>query len=873
MFAASKTASVSAAYQISRSLRFNSADSAYLNRTPASAGNRRTWTWSGWVKRGSFASQGHFMRVNSGLETALRLRVEDNSLMFYTNNGSTNTSDLRTTAIFRDPSAWYHIIFAIDTTQATASDRAKIYVNGVQQTSFSVATYPTQNLDTGFNQAVVHGLGASPTPSEFFNGLMTEVNFIDGQQLTPSSFGETNAQTGVWQPKAYSGSYGTNGFYLNFSDNSNTTPVTLGKDYSGQAGVAITGSTTASSTTMTVVSLTGVSVGNIVTGTGIPANTYVTATGTLSVTLSQAATSTNASVSYTFSGNNWTPNNFSVTAGAGNDSLVDSPTSYGTDTGVGGTVRGNYATLNPLNVFSSPSIANGNLETSTSGTSVWKNVQATIGMSSDKFYWESTMSGGGTYYCVGVAIPTKVDSTYSTGEYGIWVYDGRGYKIGEGGSSSTAYGATYGSGDVIGIALDLTAGTITFYKNGTSQGVAFSTGLTGVTVLPQFGVYYNGSTNTQIVNFGQRAFAYTAPSGFKALCTQNLPTPTIGATSATQANKYYDANLYTGNGSTQSITNSGSFQPDWVWIKGRSVSYSNLLFDAVRGTNKSIFSNNTNAEVTDTDALTAFNSNGFTMGAKADINGSGTTYVGWQWKANGAGSTNTSGSITSTVSANTTSGFSIVTYTGTGANATVGHGLGVAPSMLIIKKRSASGADGAWIVGHVGIVMGTGRLILNDTDSNSNAGASVLWNSTAASSTVFSLGDYTAVNNSGSTYVAYCFAPIAGYSAFGSYTGNGSADGPFVYTGFRPAYILIKRSSGVDGWFVMDSKRNTYNVANAILQPNNFATESVDTTNYGVDFLSNGFKIRNASTYYNASGGTLIYMAFAESPFKYSIAR
>jgi len=283
MFSSNTTQVSDGGYQISRSLRFNSADSAYLNRTPASAGNRQIWTWSGWVKLGRLDRYQTLIEVataDAGNRTAIHIDGGNQRLRFFCNN--TAAADVFTSQVFRDVSAWYHIVVAVDTTQATSSNRVKIYINGVQVTAFGTASYPSQNFNTQINTTEFHTIAKSydPTYSDFY---LTEINLIDGQALTPSSFGETNAQTGVWQPKAYSGSYGTNGFYLNFSDNSNTTAATLGKDYSGN-------------------------------------------------------------------GNNWTPNNFSVAAGAGNDSLVDSPTSYGTDTGVGGTVRGNYATLNPISL-------------------------------------------------------------------------------------------------------------------------------------------------------------------------------------------------------------------------------------------------------------------------------------------------------------------------------------------------------------------------------------------------------------------------------------------------------------------------------------------------------------------------------------------
>jgi hypothetical protein len=252
-------------YEIQRSLRFNSADSAYLSRTFASAGNRRTWTWSGWVKRVSSGTTQHLIRTNTTPITLLRFEAGD-SLYFYSVGVS---AEIRTTALYRDFSAWYHVVLAVDTTQATSSNRIKLYVNGVQVTAFSTETYPSQNTELGINTASAHAIGATTTPDEFANQYLADVHFIDGSALTPSSFGENDTDTGVWQPKKYAGTYGTNGFYLNFSDNSNTTASTLGKDYSGN-------------------------------------------------------------------GNNWTPSGFSVTAGAGNDSLVDTPTQYGTDTGAGG---------------------------------------------------------------------------------------------------------------------------------------------------------------------------------------------------------------------------------------------------------------------------------------------------------------------------------------------------------------------------------------------------------------------------------------------------------------------------------------------------------------------------------------------------------
>lgn len=798
MFAASKTASVSGGYQISRSLRFNSADSAYLDRTPASSGNRKTWTWSGWVKKTVVGDGRYPLLFGAQNTTRDFLRFNGEALQFVLNNGT--SGNLITTAVYRDVSAWYHIVLAVDTTQATDTNRVKIYVNGVQVTAFSTTTYPAQNYDTFVNMNVAQRLGNDAGFSDgYYNGYMTEVNFIDGQALTPSSFGETNAQTGVWQPKAYSGSYGTNGFYLNFSDNSNTTAATLGKDYSGN-------------------------------------------------------------------GNNWTPNNFSVTAGAGNDSLVDSPTSYGTDTGVGGEVRGNYTTNNPLELGSVTTLANGNLDVSMTGASgTSANVAfGTISVTSGKWYWEvvpTTASNG----MIGVSDANTAASTRQWQGANFWgYYSGNGNKYNN--NSGTSYGSSYTTNDVIGVALDMDAGTVTFYKNGTSQGTAFSS-FSGKTMQPALN-NAGASTMTYTTNFGQRAFAYTAPSGYKALCTQNLPTPTIGATSTTLAGKYFGVTLRTGgapSGGTYTTTvdmSNGAL----LWDKGRNGAQNNYLVDSNRGLTSFLQSNSTSAEATQANWYTSFG-NGTYLTGSTDW-GSSVSLVDWIWAA-GANTTNTAGSITSTVSANTTSGFSVVTYTGTGTTGTIGHGLGVAPSMIIVKCRSTATTN--WYTYHISIG-NTGALGLNLTDATITSSA--FWNNTSPTSSVFTIsGASGELNGSGRTYVAYAFAEVAGYSKFGSWTGNASTDGPFVFTGFRPAYVMWKRTDVANDWVIVDATRSTYNQTANVLYAEDPAAENTTGVGNSIDILSNGFKLRQTNNGSNASGGTYIFMAFATSPFKYSLAR
>ena len=331
------------------------------------------------------------------------------------------------------------------------------------------------------------------------------------------------------------------------------------------------------------------------------------------------------------------------------------------------------------------------------------------------------------------------------------------------------------------------------------------------------------------------------------------------------------ATLYTGTGNTTQVVsnavNAVSFQPDFVWVKGRSTAYSHHLTDSVRGVSKDLSSNTANAENNYAPyGTSAFNSNGFSVNDNATgdygCNGSGTTFVGWNWKAGGTAVSNTAGTITSSVSANTTAGFSVVTFTSTGVNATVGHGLGVTPSLILVKSR---GIVLSWLVYHAS-VGNTKYLVLNTTAAE--VVDSTVWNNTSPTANVFTVGTAFGSN----TYVAYCWAPVAGYSAFGSYTGNGSTDGPFIYTGFRPRFILVKRTDSTSDWRIWDTSRTPYNAMSSILYPNGSDAE-LTATSQDFDALSNGFKVRNSSASMNASAGTYIYAAFAENPLRYSNAR
>ena len=330
--------------------------------------------------------------------------------------------------------------------------------------------------------------------------------------------------------------------------------------------------------------------------------------------------------------------------------------------------------------------------------------------------------------------------------------------------------------------------------------------------------------------------------------------------SITKPSDYFNTKLYTGNGSTQNITGVG-FQPDWTWIKNRDRTDYHILVDAVRGAPKEMYSNLSNAEYSNSNGLTAFGSDGFSVGSANDVNYNSSNLASWNWKANGSGSANTDGTISSTVSASATSGFSIVKYTGNAtAGATVGHGLGAVPKMIIVKKTNAA-KD--WNVYHVGMGATKG-MYLNLTNAEQTH---TNWNNTTPTSSVFSIGSDDQVNGSGQTYIAYCFAEKTGYSKFGSYTGNGSTDGTFIYTGFKPAFVLTKSTSNAVNWQIQDNKTAPTNLMTNKLFANTNAAQDTGSENT-VDFLSNGFKPRGtgSSENINGSGYSYIYMAFAAEP-------
>jgi hypothetical protein len=757
-----------AAYEIEQSLRFNSADSAYLSRTH-SAGNQKLWTWSAWVKRGKIGTSGYlfFTRWASGNSQGGVFFAGD-TLRYFARVSGSDKAEVYTTSVFRDPSAWYHVVAVLD----AANTSFKFYVNNVEQPLTTVTA--VQNADHAINHAEEHNLGNEPTQSGYFDGYMAEVHFVEGSALDPTSFGELD-NNGVWRPIKYAGSYTSNSFYLKFD------AADVGGDSSGL-------------------------------------------------------------------GNDWTPSPGISTSGTGTDVMSDTPTT-------------NYATLNPLDNGGN-TVSNGNLVVNTSAG--FDLIRSTFFLSSGKWYWEVTADDGGEGY---VGISSAAESLSSRGaetanSATIRTTNGNIRTS----ASDSAYGSAVSDGDVMMLALDMDAGKFWAGKNGTwfnsgDPAAGTNAGKTGLTVpvSPSISVYDN---EDYTANFGQRAFAYTPPTGFKALNTDNLPAPDIK-----DGSDYFQTVLWTGNSTDdRNITvadNSGNtWQPDLVWIKARITAslHQHELYDAVRGATKRLQSNDPAIEDTAANNMQAFNPDGFQVGTASSVNASSDGYVAWNWLAGGSGSTNTDGSINSTVSANPSAGFSIVTFNKSTANtvtSTFGHGLGVAPKMIIAKHRDQSDN---WRV-YTETTGASARLVLNSADAVITP--TNTWGNTAPTSTVFSMeGVLTG------EYVAYCFAEVEGYSKIGSYTGNGSSDGPFVFCGFKPAIIILKKTTN-DGanrnWYILDDKRPEYNPVGEELYPN-----LADATpgNFSLfDFNSNGFKLRNNGDSLNGSTKNYVFIAFASNPF------
>ena len=818
---------------IERSLRFRS--SHYLSRTPSGAGSNQM-TFSFWVKR---AALGSSQTVFSSGETNARAHIyfgSDDKLNCQPFNSSGANTNLVVDRLIRDTISWYHIVLSFNNSayNDTAST-VNVYVNGVSA-SFTPSVTNTPTGGNRLNDSSGKRIGEMrPDSGNHLNGYLAEFNFIDGQVLDPSYFGFTDPQTGIWKPKRYEGTYGTNGFHLDFNDNSSVAALGIDKSPNG---------------------------------------------------------------------NDWSVSGVEIDLGTHDDSMIDTPTN-------------NFPTLNPSNRSSGPTLDWGNLYFFYNYKPASKTCRTTFRLpKSGKYYWEwennEASSNPGRWQS---GIINAVNETSTN-------YDIQGYNdadiVSYSYGGSTWFGTTHTSGSWDGTtrswyrpqrcawAVDCDTGNVFLGRvadDATTQWWASDGSATGnpskllnptgqidkdIThhYLPFISWHDGGgasSTGFAIdVNFGQHAFKGTVPDGFKTLSSANIPPdPTINTIVRPQ--RHFETLLYTGNSTNNRAITGLGFSPDLVWIKRRSggaqshfwVSRGITISDSGGTGNVGPLATNDNyaQSATNTDGgFVSFDIDGFTLGkgsstANADApyqrnNADSGTYVAWCWKAGGAAVSNSDGSITSSVSANVEAGFSIVSWTGTGSDGTIGHGLGAVPSIYFVKRLN-SAKD--WYV-QIGNLSGIdlGRFLKLNSNTTINF-ASDVFAASADTSTVLNTKGDTATNGSGDTYIAYCWTSIPGYSKFGSYTGNGDADGSYVELGFRPAWLMIKNTATSTWWFIYDVKRETYNPMYNIFGSNVADAEYYDNA-YKIDILSNGFKARGTQPEINKNGETIIYMAFAEQP-------
>lgn len=751
-------------YLVSRSLRFNPSNSAYLGRTPAASGNLTTWTMSLWFKRsGSFGTyRTLFSQITSaGATTEIDFETSDR-LAFYANSSG---AGFVSNAVFRDTTSWHHLVITWDTNNATASDRLRAYIDGSRITSFASSTNPSLGMQSYFNRNLASGIGAYVYPgtgiAQYFDGYIAEVNFTDGFALDATSFGQTDSTSGEWVPKSYTGSYGTNGFYLNFADNSNTTAATLGKDLSPNS-------------------------------------------------------------------NHWTPNAFSVAAGAAGDSFTDSPTQ-------------NYYSIDPnLPAHSSTSMSAGNTRV-TQSTFGWYGRQfsnTSFKEYKNKLYWEFLYEGAAT---AGAGAPTFIigmdvrgfplNSPGGTGTFSTYLnWNGSAYSTG--GVSAFSGAGSIATNTVVRFALDTTTGKFWIGTNSTWYGLggtadpatgAYPTATLNLDLDYVFFGQFNGDTSAAVgtFNFGAKPFSSTAPAGFTTMKSSVLP-----------------------------AANATDFTPDLVIIKSRAGA-DPALYDSVRGATVELATDLTNGETSQPNGLQSFTKTGFKVGNLAKLNTAATSYVAWSWKKG------------------TTPGLDIVTYTGTGSSNIQSHGLGVAPAMMMVKRRDSTSG---WYVWHKGYATPSQSYQQLESIAAVATDASI-WAGFAPGAGTFSVNNSSLTNATSATYVNYLWAEIPGFSRFGTYTGNGSVDGTFVWCGFKPAFILVKCQQGSTSYFsVFDAARGPWNLnAEMINLSDNGAGNSASGNS--VDFLANGFKFRNFGGTNYGTSYTYIFMAIAETPFKSANAR
>ena len=815
-------------FPISKSLRFEDGDSPTLRRTPGTAGNRRTWTTSLWVKRANLGYQR--LGVNSGTSNTKFSGFyfnADDTINFFHRNNTSDSYAVTTDRIFRDTSSWYHFVLVADTTQGTAANRIKMFVNGEQvlfpNTESGTSGFPSQNQDMEVNNTAYHQtIGADWNGADKFDGYHADITHIDGLALTPSSFAET--KNDIWIPKDTSGlTFGTNGFRLEFKQvgTGTASSSTIGADTSGE-------------------------------------------------------------------GNHYTSANL-----VASDVVSDSPTS-------------NFMTLDPLyNNASGPVLSEGNLKyaCSTNNRGIISNREIP---NNGKWYYEYRTINENDQHVIGVNVP-DFDNDASRGgaatAIGISSHNGNSYD-GTNYSSGASYASAWANGaDVVGVAIDRVNNTIKFRIDNQNSNAFY-----GTLAINANARYYaflgtggSSSDNSGVFNFGQNSnflgqetrannsdanghgdFLFAVPSGYLALASQNLSVnEKVDPNEGASPQDYFQTKLYTGNGQS-SLDIDLDFTPDWVWIKRRAATQSHVVANKLSGDDKNFSSNGASAEETDNTKFRNFLTNSFRVGSHNGVNNNGSTYVSWNWRLNGSGGSNTNGTINTTATTVAAhNGLSLSTFTGNGAdNATIGHGLGQKPEIVLIKPRSISDN---WVVSWGTIQGDQSASAGNKFDSFTDKAYFYLNSNNAADgesgnrflqndSDTVNLGtNWGNVNQNNATYLMWAMVSTPGFSDFGSYKGNGSSDGTHVYVGFRPAWILIRKLSGGDT-LLWDTKRNTQNVSKIVLYPAEDIAEQ-DASSRAIDILSNGFKVRTDNSQSNTSGSLYFYMAFAEQPGTFSNAR
>ena len=839
---------------INQSVRLNGSNT-HFRRTLSQGGDRRQATYSFWIKHGDdgntnynpiIFSKGNNVAYSDSIYFQIRTTGNGGDIYMRATLNDAQQALIVSNRLFKDPSAWYHFVLAFDTDQSTDTDRMKLYVNGVQETSFSSVAYPSQNADMAFgfhsddgnnsgDDEVIGDYDAAESSTYHVNGCLAEFHYIDGQQLTQSSFGEFN--NGIWIPKEYTGSHGTIGYHLKFDQ---------------------TGTGTASSTTIGADSS-----GN---------NNHFTSSGIAAHDCNFPDTPENNFCTFHPQGRRY-GGDYTGTFSEGNLKFT-----------TGGNASHGFGTM-AINQVASQGGVYFEIRLDSQDTSrTYVGVMGVAGINN-----KPSNSNAASYSVPlkGLLRPSAPDGSMAS----YFATDATSTDL-------SSHVSTYSNGDVVGVAI-LSDGKTFFHKNGTyiddasgnvgnpSTGAnpAGTIDLTKGDFVP-----YVGYNSTFSINFGQDGtfagqetsggnsdangigdFMFAVPTNCLALCTSNMAEPDIGPNSATQADDHFNQVLFSGTGSSPLSVTGVGFQPDWIWMKRRNggTNGNHLSYDSSRGGTNALRQNTDGAESQFGNMVVTFASDGFSFTGTDGLNADNTyNNVAWNWKANGGTtSSNGDGSITSTVQANTTAGFSIVQWTGEGdGQATVGHGLGAVPKIIIPKNRDA---QGNWHMYHVGTDASAPEdygILLNSTNARSDD--SGFHNDTAPTSSVFTVGTY---NNFANDYVAYVFADVEGYSKFGAYHGNATTAGPFVYTGFRPAFLLVKNINTTNYWriWVADGDNNPEKHG---VYPN--TSDAEDTpSNWYVDWLSNGFKVRASNNEMNGDGNIIVYMAFADQPFKYANAR